>query len=122
VSLTGCRSSASTQQRSDLRYLHHLYLDQGLPIATGVIEGACRHLVKDRMDITGARWGLDGAEAVLCLRSIRSSGDIDEYWAFQERQELSRNHAEKYANAEIPAMCSPNPRPRRGGAHLRLVS
>ena len=36
------------------------------PIATGIVEGACRHLIKDRMDITGARWGLAGAEAILC--------------------------------------------------------
>ena len=42
-------------------------LERGWPIATGVMEGACRHLVKDRMDITGARWELDGAEAVLKL-------------------------------------------------------
>jgi len=40
-------------------------LEKGWPIATGIIEGACRHIVKDRMDITGARWGLEGAEAVL---------------------------------------------------------
>ena len=46
-----------------------------------VIEGACRHLVKDRMDLTGARWGLDGAEAVLKLRALRSNGDFDEYCA-----------------------------------------
>jgi len=44
-----------------LRY--NQYLEQGMPIATGVIEGACRYLVKDRMDITGARWSLSGAEA-----------------------------------------------------------
>jgi hypothetical protein len=60
-----------------LKYRAHLRYDTalaaGLPIATGVIEGACRHLVKDRMDITGARWGLDGAEAVLRLRALRSS-------------------------------------------------
>ena len=40
-------------------------LANGWPIATGIIEGACRHIVKDRMDITGARWGLNGAEAIL---------------------------------------------------------
>ena len=45
-------------------------LAHGWPIATGVIEGACRHLVKDRMDITGARWGLAGAEAILKLRAL----------------------------------------------------
>ena len=46
-------------------------LEQGLPIATAVIEGACRYLVKDRMDITGARWGLAQAEAILKLRSLQ---------------------------------------------------
>jgi hypothetical protein len=46
------------------------YLDQGFPIATGVIEGACRHLVKDRLEVTGARWSLNGAEAVLRLRAL----------------------------------------------------
>ncbi len=54
--------------RDYLRY--HDYLAEGLPIATGVIEGACRYLIKDRMDITGARWSLQGAEAVLRLRSL----------------------------------------------------
>ncbi len=68
------------------------YLAQGFPIATGVIEGACRHLVEDRMGITGARWDVPGAEAVLRLRAIRCSGDWDEYWKFHEQQELERNH------------------------------
>jgi hypothetical protein len=68
------------------------YLAQGLPIATGVIEGACRHLVKDRMDLTGARWGLQRAEAVLKLRSLASSGD-ESYWEFYKAQALRRNHA-----------------------------
>jgi len=49
-------------------------LARGWPIATGVIEGACRYLVKDRMDITGARWGLPGAEAILKLRALISQG------------------------------------------------
>jgi hypothetical protein len=71
------------------------YLAQGLPIATGVIEGACRHLVKDRMDITGARWRLNSAEAVLKLRSLHSSGDGDVYWDFHKAQELRRNHSSR---------------------------
>lgn len=78
-----------------LRY--HEYLAAGFPIATGVIEGACRHLIKDRMDLTGARWSLEGAEAVLKLRSLRSSGDFDDYWTFHERQEHVRNHKSRYA-------------------------
>jgi len=67
-------------------------LVQGLPIATGVIEGACRHLVKDRMDITGARWGLDRAEAILELRSLKVSGDLSAYLAFHFEQEYQRNY------------------------------
>ncbi|MBI3777796.1 MAG: ISKra4 family transposase [Gammaproteobacteria bacterium] len=71
------------------------YLAEGFPIATGVIEGACRHLVKDRLEITGARWSLPGAEAVLKLRSLHSSGDFDEYFIFHQRQEHERNYASK---------------------------
>ena len=67
-------------------------LAQGLPIATGVIEGACRHLVKDRMDITGARWGLQRAEAILKLRSLKISDDLPAYMAFHFHQEARRNY------------------------------
>lgn len=74
------------------------YLKQGLPIATGVIEGACRYIVKDRMDITGARWSLIGAEAILQLRSIYASDDWDEYWNYHEAQEYERNHHSHYAD------------------------
>ena len=58
------------------------YLLKGYPIGTGVIESACGHLVKDRMELSGARWGIDGAESVLRLRSVVKSGDWDEYWNF----------------------------------------
>jgi hypothetical protein len=88
-----------------LKYKHMLrydeYLAQGLPIATGVIEGACRHLVNDRMDITGARWGLPRAEAVLKLRSLSSSGDADEYWDFYKAQCLRRNHTSRYEDCPL---------------------
>jgi len=107
-----------------LKYREYLrydqYLAQGLPIATGVIEGACRYLVKDRMDITGARWGLSGAEAVLRLRSLRASGDFQEYWRYHEKMEQVRNHISKYDNGLPPLKDSDakNARPR---GHLRLV-
>lgn len=78
----------SNQQR--LRY--DQALAQGLPIATGVIEGACRHLVKDRMDITGARWGLERAEAILKLRSLKVSGDLPAYLTFHFEQERKRHY------------------------------
>jgi hypothetical protein len=89
-------------KRPYLRYDE--YLASGLPIATGVIEGACRHLVNDRMDITGARWGLQGAEAVLRLRSLRSSGDLDDYWCHHVEREKHRNHETKFAGGQIPQL------------------
>jgi len=78
------------------------YLDYGTalaggwPIATGVIEGACRHLVKDRFDITGARWSLNGAEAILKLRALTANGDFDDYWAYHLRKEHERIHQSRY--------------------------
>jgi hypothetical protein len=79
-----------TSKLEFLRY--HEALAAGWPIATGVIEGACRHLIGDRLDITGARWGLQGAEAVLTLRAVLSNGDFDEYWRFH----LAREHQRLY--------------------------
>jgi hypothetical protein len=71
-------------------------LAAGWPIATGIVEGACRHLIADRLNITGARWGLDGAEAVLKLRAVISNGDFDRYWAFHLQQEHQRVHQTRY--------------------------
>jgi hypothetical protein len=68
------------------------FLAAGFPIATGVIEGACRHLIQDRLGITGARWGLAGSEAILKLRALRSNGDWTQYWQFHCRQEAFRNY------------------------------
>jgi hypothetical protein len=99
------------------KYLKYdCYLSAGFPIATGVIEGACRHLVKDRMDITGARWSLQGAEAVLRLRSLHISGDWHEYWRYHLRQEYKRNYLPLYRNIPLmkrvfQARCSTTPPP-----------
>ena len=78
-------------------------LEKGWPIATGVIEGAARWLVKDRMDITGARWGLQGAEAILKLRALLASGDFDAYWRFHLRREHERIHHARYRDGLILA-------------------
>lgn len=67
-------------------------LAKGWPIATGVIEGACRHLVKDRMGITGARWDLPMAEAVLRLRALQVSDHWAAYLRFHLERESFRNH------------------------------
>lgn len=88
------------------------YLARGFPIATGVVEGVCRHLVCDRMDV-GARWSLAGAEAVLRLRALRASGDFEEYWTYHEQQEYRRNHAARYAGGEPPPVRGSGPRLKR---------
>ena len=97
------------------------YLKAGLPIATGVIEGACRHLIKDRMDLTGARWSLQGAEAVLRLRSLRSSSDFEEYWRFHIEREMERNHAVRYAGP-IPLTQGTDGKQSDRSTELRLVA
>ena len=95
------------------------YLAKGLPVATGVIEGACRHLVKDRMAVTGARWSLNGAEAVLRLRALRSSRDFDEYWTFHEACEYERNHQILYAGGIVPPTSASLSNVKRD--HLKVI-
>jgi hypothetical protein len=118
------REPADTCADYLLKYKEHLHYDEylaaGFPIATGVIEGACRYLVKDRMDLTGARWSLEGAEAVLRLRALRASGDFDEYWHFHEEREKARNHASRYEGGKIPSTQHPSS-PRRSRAHLKPI-
>ena len=58
------------------------YLSHGYPTGSGVVESACSHVVKNRMETSGARWGIGGAESILQLRSISKSNDWDEYWNF----------------------------------------
>ena len=97
-------------------------LAAGYPIATGVIEGACRYLVRDRMDLTGARWRLVGAEAVLKLRALRASGDFDPYWEFHEAREYERNHAQRYAARTAPPVSEPPPPPLSTTPSTRQVA
>ncbi len=78
-------------------------LASGWPIATGVIEGACRHLVQDRFVFSGARWGLDGAEAILKLRALIANGDFDEYWPYHLRKEHERVHNTRYREGYVLA-------------------
>jgi hypothetical protein len=72
-------------------YMHYdQYLAQGWPIGTGVVEGACRHLVKDRMEQSGMRWTKEGAQAILDLRAVRLSGDWEAYWQFHRHKQHER--------------------------------
>ena len=71
--------------RSYMPYDH--YLTQGCPIGTGVVEGACGHLVKNRMEQSGMRWTSDDTQAMLDLCAVRINGDWDAYWQFHRQQQ-----------------------------------
>jgi hypothetical protein len=77
--------------RRNRKYMRYdEYLRQGLPIASGCVEGACKNLIKDRLERSGMRWSLPGAEAMIQLRSLYLSGDLDDYWDFHLEQEHRR--------------------------------
>jgi hypothetical protein len=78
--------------RNRHRMRYDAYLRQGWPIATGVVEGACKNLVKDRMERSGMRWTPTMAEAMLKLRAVYLSGDFEPYWAFHVAQAHERLH------------------------------
>jgi len=76
------------RNRTHMRY--HQYLANGWPIASGPVEGACKNLIKDRMERSGMRWTEKMAEAVVQLRAIYLSGDFDRYWQFHIEQDQNR--------------------------------
>jgi hypothetical protein len=76
------------KNRENMRYDE--YLRQGLPVASGCVEGACKNVLKDRMERSGMRWSLAGGEAVIRLRSLYLSDDLDDYWDFHLAQERLR--------------------------------
>lgn len=85
----------------------------GAPIATGAIEGSCKHLINDRCDLCGARWTVKGAEAILKLRAVYISGDFDEYWKHHEAEERKRNHESHYLQGR--------PTPVGARRHLKAI-
>lgn len=92
-SKTAARTAAYLDSKAP--YLNYpKALAAGWPISTGVIEGTCRHLVSDRMDITGARWTTATAEAVLQLRALHANGDLDAYWTYHLHQEHQRTYSQ----------------------------
>lgn len=66
------------------------YLAQGWPIGTGVVEGACGHLIKDRFEQSGMRWTPVGAQPLLDLRAVRINGDWDAYHDFRRQRQHQR--------------------------------
>ena len=94
------RSSPPKSRQRDRFYLHRNrarmrydeYLAQGWPIASGPVEGACKNLIKDRMERSGMRWTEEMAEAIVQLRAIYLSGDFDRYWSFHIDKDQQRLH------------------------------
>src|SRR3989454_900270 len=87
------------RNRPSMRYA--AYLACGWPIGTGVVEGACGHLVKDRMEQSGMRWTKAGAQAVLDLRAVRINGHWDAYWQFHRQQQHQRVYG---TSAPVPEL------------------
>jgi hypothetical protein len=77
-------------------------LAAGWPIATGMIEGACRFVIEDRFGITGARWSPDGADVILKLRAVVVNDDLDDYMAYYKQRYLEDIHLTRYDPASIP--------------------
>jgi hypothetical protein len=78
------------RNRSSMKYDE--YLTKGWPIATGIIEGACRHVVKDRFERSGMTWTVAGVQALLNLRCVHQNGDWDAYHKFR----MARRHERVY--------------------------
>jgi len=76
--------------RNRARMRYDQYLAKGWPIASGPVEGACKNLIKDRMERSGMRWTEQMAEAIVQLRAIYLSGDFDGYWQFHIEQDQRR--------------------------------
>jgi len=81
---------AAYYYRNRARMRYDSYLRQGYPIASGPVEGACKNLIKDRMERSGMRWTLRMAEAVLRLRAVYLSEHFEEYWPFHVDQDQKR--------------------------------
>jgi hypothetical protein len=87
----------ATYFQRNLPYMaYDTYLKQGWPIASGVIEGACRHFVKDRCELSGMRWTQSGVENLFRLRAVAENGDWDEYHRFRKRQRHTRLYHQPY--------------------------
>lgn len=95
------RKACAFLKANEHRMRYDEYLKAGYPIATGVIEGACRHVIKDRMERAGMRWQVPGAQAMLYLRAISASGDWESYQQFRIKSENQRLYPNKRALKDI---------------------
>jgi len=110
------RDRLSTQQKKDLKKIFGYFrgnaermqyadfLAAGYPIASGVIEGACRTVIKDRMERAGMRWVFDGAHAMMGLRSIHLSDLWNDFFAYRMGKEQERLYPDNAANDDLLPM------------------
>lgn len=77
---------------------YQTYLSKGYPIASGAIEGACRHFVKDRFELSGMRWLQTGAENLLRLRAVSENDDWDAYYAYRREQRQHHLYGQPASN------------------------
>jgi hypothetical protein len=85
-------------ERNRERMKYDEYLAAGYPIGSGVVEGACRHLVKDRMERAGMRWRREGAQAMLDLRATYLNSEWEAFWTYHVEREDDRLY-EKFGKA-----------------------
>jgi len=96
--------TAGYDRRNAPYMCYDVYLAHGWPIGTGVVEGACGHLVKDRMEQAGMRWTKAGAQAVLDLRALRLNGPWDAYASFHRQRQHQRLYGTFDTAAEVAEM------------------
>jgi hypothetical protein len=90
----GVREVANYLERNRDRMKYDDYLAKGYPIGSGVVEGACRHLVKDRLERAGMRWRPEGAQAMLDLRATYLNGEWEAFWSYHVETEDERLYGE----------------------------
>jgi hypothetical protein len=105
LSPTQCEALKTTigyYRRNSPYMCYDQYLNNGWPIGTGVVEGACGHLVKDRMEQSGMRWTKQGAQSLLDLRAVRINDDWDAYQLFHRRRQHQRLYGSCATFLSIP--------------------
>jgi hypothetical protein len=98
------RTVCNYLEKNGERMRYDEYLRKGYPIASGMIEGACRHLVKDRMERAGMHWTMTGAQAMLDVRSVHVNGAWEEYQAYRIERETERLYPNRslFAGMDFP--------------------
>jgi len=84
------RQAIGYLERNKRHMRYDLCLENGYPIGSGVIEGACRNLVNDRLELTGMRWSFPGAESIIRLRAVYINSDWKDFWRFRRESERTR--------------------------------